>query len=402
MKICFLSYSNTGGAGKATVRIIKSLKKLDIKCDHKFVIKDGKLPFKDRIKEKINRHSSKLEKNKKNSFKSLSIFPSSLWKDLNKSDYDIIHLTWINEILSIEDIGKIKKPIVWTLADMWPFTGLNHYDDYSKKAFWRKKNYLKIKKPFFDIDYWLLNRKIKSWKNMDIICPSNWILECAKNSMVMSDFRHHLIPWPVDMTFYKKLNKNKLRRFFNLPLKKKLIIFNAFNGIKDSRKGWKYLIKAVEITKEEYDIVIIGEDRDLYIKNNTKKNFFSVGKFKDELGVSKILNCGDLLVIPSMMDNLPQVGIEAQACGLPVVTFDCNGLKDLVNHKKNGYLAKAYEYKSLAKGIDWTIRNLEKKNLSRNAIKIVKSNWDSKVVSAQYKALYDKILRTNVIKKSVL
>ena len=81
MKICFLSYSNTGGAGKATVRIIKSLKKLDIKCDHKFVIKDGKLPFKDKIKEKINRHSSKLEKNKKNSFKSLSLFPSSLWKD---------------------------------------------------------------------------------------------------------------------------------------------------------------------------------------------------------------------------------------------------------------------------------------------------------------------------------
>lgn len=94
-----------------------------------------------------------------------------------------------------------------------------------------------------------------------------------------------------------------------------------------------------------------------------------------------------------MMDNLPQVGIEAQACGLPVVTFDCNGLKDLVNHKKNGYLAKAYDYKSLAKGIDWTIRNLKKENLSRNAIKMAKSNWDSKIVSTQYKALYDKILK---------
>ena len=109
----------------------------------------------------------------------------------------------------------------------------------------------------------------------------------------------------------------------------------------------------------------------------------------------KILNCADLIAIPSVMDNLPQVGIEAQACGLPIVTFDCNGLRDLVDHKINGYLSKPYSSISLAKGIDWTIRNLNNRNLSFNSQKKTKLNWSSKLISLQYKKLYEKILNEN-------
>ena len=392
MKICFLSYSNSGGAGKATIKVINSLKKINIRCDHKYILDNNNFSFVHNLKEKINRNSSRLIKRKINSFKSLSLFKSSIWKELNKSDYDIIHLTWINELLSIEDIGKIEKPIVWTLCDMWPFTGVNHYDDYGKSAFWRKKNFNKFSKKNFNLDTWLVKRKINSWKNLNIVAPSKWLYDCARDSIVMNKFNINLIPWPVDKNCFKKFDKKKLRKKYKLPLNKKLVLYNAFNGIKDRRKGWDYLVKAIDEIKEEFEILIIGEDKIKNFKLHNKK-IFSLGKFNNDKKIAEILNCADLIVIPSKVDNLPQVGIEAQSCGLPVVTFNCNGLKDLVIHKKDGFLAKPYDHISLANGIDWTLKYSLKKNLSKNAIIKVNKIWNSKIISKKYKNLYDRILK---------
>ena len=78
---------------------------------------------------------------------------------------------------------------------------------------------------------------------------------------------------------------------------------------------------------------------------------------------------------------------------MPVVTFNCNGLKDLVIHKKDGFLAKPYDHISLANGIDWTLKYSLKKNLSKNAIIKVNKIWNSKIISKKYKNLYDRILK---------
>ena len=46
---------------------------------------------------------------------------------LNASDADLLHLHWIQgEMLSIPDIGRITKPVLWTLHDMWAFCGAEH------------------------------------------------------------------------------------------------------------------------------------------------------------------------------------------------------------------------------------------------------------------------------------
>ena len=55
-------------------------------------------------------------------------FLSSSWvKKINSSDADIVNLHWVqHEMLSVSDISKIKKPLVWTLHDMWGFCGAEH------------------------------------------------------------------------------------------------------------------------------------------------------------------------------------------------------------------------------------------------------------------------------------
>ena len=80
------------------------------------------------------------------------------------------------------------------------------------------------------------------------------------------------------MALIKIVLKNlikKLRKNIELPLNKKLVLYNAFNGIKDRRKGWDYLVKAIDEIKEEFEILIIGEDKIKNFKLHNKKNFFT-------------------------------------------------------------------------------------------------------------------------------
>ena len=197
MKVLFLNYIDESGAGKACLKIVESLKK-KIKCDYKVKIKiknnncsktiDHKNPIKiENYKKKFNRIFSRLANKKIKSFQSPSLFSSNYYKFINDSDYDLVHLVWINGLLSIEDIGKINKPIVWTFADMWPFTGINHYDTDNNNAFWKKKNFLTFKKNnLINFDRYLLEKKILNWNNVDlnIVTPSKWLKICCNKSQL--------------------------------------------------------------------------------------------------------------------------------------------------------------------------------------------------------------------------
>ena len=76
----------------------------------------------------INRKLEKIEKKKKYDSNSYNIVPNNFYKKINNTDCDIVNLHWIgNNLIPIKDLKRINKPIVWTLHDMWPYTGSEHY-----------------------------------------------------------------------------------------------------------------------------------------------------------------------------------------------------------------------------------------------------------------------------------
>ena len=99
------------------------------------------------------------------------------------------------------------------------------------------------------------------------------------------------------------------------------------------------------------------------------------------------------MVISSRHDNLPNVGIEAQACGTPVIAFNVGGLPDIVEHQKTGYLAKPFDINDLAQGIDWVLNAENYSELCKNARDKVLKEFDGKVIANKYIALYEKILK---------
>ena len=122
--------------------------------------------------------------NKENSFISPSLFNSNWHKFINKSNVDIVHLHWVNlEFFSIKDISKINKPIIWTLHDMWAFSGSKHlvYDNtYTTEYKFKLFSNLITK-----LDYFVWKSKFKNFNsNIIIVAPSNWLANCIKNSLI--------------------------------------------------------------------------------------------------------------------------------------------------------------------------------------------------------------------------
>lgn len=395
MKILLLSTNNFSGAGIATKKIYETLKRNNIDCDFKFLInaQDNSLNSKLKInllklKLKINKFICILFGKKIKEFQSLSLFPTNLAKEINKSKYDIIHLTWINEFLSIKDIGNIKKPIVWTLCDMWPIGGVSHYDiNKANSTFSLKSENNNI------LDKWIIKKKINLWKNkIHFVAPSKWLLNSCKKSIVSKKFSHSLIPWPINQNIYKKRDKNKLREKYKIPKNVKIALFNSFSGIYNKRKGWDLLKEAITKTKTNFELIIIGNGKNFIIEKQINKKIYWMGVIKDEDKLAEIINCADIFLLPSRMDNLPQSGLEAQSCGLPIVTFNCNGLKDLVDHKTNGYLARPYDTNSFARGIDWAFFKISSNKFFFKSVLKKAKNWDSNLIYKSYLKLYSEIL----------
>ena len=207
-----------------------------------------------------------------------AILRSSWSKLINQSNADIAHLHWIGgEMLSIADIGRIKKPTVWTLHDMWGFCGAEHvsWDERWREGYTRKNRPSSEKG--FDINRWTWNRKIKHWKRpFNIVAPSQWLAESAQNSHIMRDWPVTVIPNCLNTEIWQPVDKNLARKLIGLPIDIPLIGFGSYGANSEYHKGFDLLEKSLEKLQsinKKIGLVIFGEDEP-EIKPNFKFPIF--------------------------------------------------------------------------------------------------------------------------------
>lgn len=322
---------------------------------------------------------------------------SGIAKKINNTDADIVHFHWVNAgMIRIEEIAQIQKPIVWSLHDMWAFTGGCHYDEQCGKY----KNKCG-KCPVLnssnedDLSRKIYKRKINTYKDLNItlVGLSNWIAKCAINSSLFNQSQVVNIPNPIDTEIFKPINKKFSREVLGLPNRKKLVLFGAMNATSDPRKGFNELTGAIQKVKSgDIELMIFGSDKP---KEDTNYNFplHYLGRVHDDISLKIIYNSADVMVVPSLQENLSNSIMESLACGTPVLSFDIGGNGDMIVHKENGYLAKPYSSEDLANGVNWILNEADNKILSESARNKVLTSFDSNLVVEQYFNLYKKVLK---------
>jgi glycosyltransferase involved in cell wall biosynthesis len=325
-----------------------------------------------------------------------AIIPSGLVHKINNSSADVLNIHWIGgEYLSVKDIRRITKPLVWTLHDMWPFCGTEHYAPDDVGSRWRN-GYTAINRNEgdrgLDVDRWTWERKRKMWsKKIHLIAPSRWLTECVRSSKLMGQWPITTIPYSIDTTLFKPWPKDLSREILNLPKRTPLVLFGSIGGTRDPRKGSGYLMNALDrLVQQMPDVqgVIFGQSKPGNVPT-TKVDLHWLGPLHDDVTLALAYSAADVMVVPSLQDNLPQTGTEAQACGCPVVAFDCSGLPDVVANRETGYLAKPYDSEDLAHGIGWVLIDHERlAKLGAAARERAVRLWSPEVVVPQYLDVY--------------
>ena len=397
-KVLIISWSDLyGGAARACYETYKSLSSKNKNVDYfvqKKISKDHRI--KTYNKNNLNLIARKLFsliiyklRFSKNDH-SYNLINSNILKISNSEKYEIINLHWINsETISLVDLSKIKKKVVMTLHDMWAFCGSEHYlYELPSKYFKNGKN---IKVNFFNYCIWKLKKKL--WKKkFQVVVPSKWLANLAKKSHLMSDYKIKIIPYCVNQNIYKKkIIKDLIYKNFSLKKDIKIIdiLFISAGKLFNYRKGFDLLDKLIfeSNNKNKYRIIIVGACRESD-KKKIKSNHILFDKIDDIKILSKIYNFSDLLAIPSRLDNLPLVGLEAHSCGLPIVAFNVGGIPEIITHKKTGYLAKAFFEKDFINGIDYVYKY--KNTLGINALNKSKK-WSQKATEQQYSKLFNSL-----------
>lgn len=345
---------------------------------------------------------TKLQRTNNQNLHSMNMLPSRWSAQINRSNADLVNLHWIaGDTISIEDIVRIRKPLVWTMHDMWPFCGAEHYAPDNPGARWRV-GYAASNRPDghagLDLDRLTWRRKHKAWrKPMHVVCPSSWLAECVRSSALMADWPVSVIPNVLDTRIFKPLDKMFSRATLNLPADKTLVMFGAIGGGKDFRKGFDLLLASLDCLRNldlsgDVELVVFGQSKP---KSEPDLHFpvHWFGHVHDDPTLALLYNAADVMIVPSRQENLPQAATEAQACGCPVVAFNTTGLKDVVEHQKTGYLANAFDVQDMARGISWVLEDAQRyRALSASARERAVSLWSPEVVVPQYLEVYQQVI----------
>ena len=399
MKILHVMFSSKGGAAIGVKRLNEALLEKTIDSNI-FIYLDyiDSLKFTKRIFIKLKWYWKVLFKKiflnilaKRNNKETLSfnIFNNlNLNKIIDNRKVDIVHLHWIgNEMISVKEISKIKKPVVWTLHDMWPFSGGDHFVIDNKET---KQNKLKNKN-FIKLNNFLLNNKIKFFhnKNFSITCPSKWIYEKVLDSSVFKNSSIKILPYIIDEKNWNyNLTSNK--KIINSN-KKTVILFSATSSV-NFRKGFNFLVDAINnyLDKEKYFLLVVGDKPKKFEDIKIEKKYF--GYIDSEKTLKNIYFSSDIFVMPSLFESFGQVFLEAGCFGLPSVTFDNTAASEIIKHKKNGYLSEYKSAKDLANGIMWSnYQILNNKNFKSENREIVVKKFSYEINVKDYINLYSQL-----------
>lgn len=319
---------------------------------------------------------------------------------------DIIHLHWVNQgMLSLRDIERILrsgKRVVWTLHDMWPFTGLCHHAAQCER--WKSGEgcgkCLLLKRPkAVDMSARTYRRKLKAYRagHFTAVGCSLWLAGLAAESPLFEGQRVVSIANVIDTDFYQPTfaegqpSQANVRQALGINAEERVLLFIA-RDVADPNKGINFLIEALQAIAtqqpelaEHITLLLVGLNSERYataLPSPVKGR--AVNYCSDEGQLRQLYQAADLLVMPTLMDNLPNTIAEASACGLPTIAFGVGGVPQMVETGVNGYLAQPEQAADFAQGIIRCLCSDSLQAMARNARTIAIKNYSPRSVAEAY------------------
>lgn len=272
---------------------------------------------------------------------------------------DMVNLHWVADgFLHLNSLLSLKKPVVWTLHDYWPFTGGCHYpagcerwmegcgacpilggrpkDDHSRSGFETRRRLVDHAPP-------------------SIVSPSRFLLAEARKSPLFAELPGAVIPNPLDVRRFQPLDRRFARQALGLDPDGLFVLFAAKGGASDPRKGFGLALAALSrVASRRPDariaLLVMGQSEPVSPPVSPVPLHW-LGRLTDEPALNLAYNAADAFLLASSEDNLPNTVAESTAAGTPVAATSVGGTPEMLD-AACGALAVPGDADSLALAVE--------------------------------------------------
>jgi glycosyltransferase involved in cell wall biosynthesis len=289
-----------------------------------------------------------------------------------------------------------QRPIVWRLDDMWAMTGHCAYDFGCGR--WAGgcgscpilSDYPALRHDRTAL-LWRVKRRVYRRSRLTLVTPSRWLADLTRRSPLLQNHPVQVIPYGLDTDVFRPMPQAAAREVLGLDPSRRVILFGAHFAT-ERRKGGHVLLEALARLSAEArastELLVIGRESDR-LRTALPLPARWLGSVTDDRLLAGIYAASDVFVLPTLADNLPLGVMEAMACGVPVVSSDVGGVRELVRHGETGWLTPAGDGAALAAGLETVLRDSElRARMGAQARAIVEAEHTLARQARQYLELY--------------
>ena len=345
------TYAANGGAARAATGLHRAMLRRGV--DSRLVTAHG---TRANLARAADRQLWRLQRSPVITWRSPARFGSMSSAEIDVMGVDIVNLHWVTDgFLSVEAIGGITTPRVWSMYDMWPFTGTEHYGVDAEDARWRV-GYQHANRPDaesgVDLDRRTWERKRAHWSPMPMVPASRWLESATRSSALMGNWPVTRIPHVVDESVFAPMPRVHAGASWGVGDEGAVITFLASAGVTDHRKGVDLLhaaLPAVVAAVGPVTVLVVGPQGT--VNSPEGVTIVWTGPLSTDQDLRRAYSASDVVAVPSREDNMPLTAMEAQSSGRSVVAFGIGGLPDIVEHNETGFLAAAGDIAGLSEGL---------------------------------------------------
>lgn len=320
----------------------------------------------------------------------LRAYSSSKYAVIDFNHVDVVNLHWVPGLLHqnfIDELRKVKR-VVWTMHDMSTFTGICHHASECRNFEERCNPCPQFLFPKVPIASGVLEQKmhyLRQLSGCSFVAPSEWLRGKALSSRLLRDQEVSTIPNPTSDELLHRVPNEMLKKRIGLSGDKLIVgILGSNYGVqKGGREALKALISFCRQTEIEVQVVIFGER----YPDLLDLPFVTTREFPT-IDFEGLLQICDLYVHMSEFENLPNIIIEAQSLGVPVVALDRGGISETILVGETGYVLK--DGSEFHHGMNWFLAASKEPNFKNRIRSFAKTRFEPVKIANEYLEVYSR------------
>ncbi|PZM85299.1 MAG: hypothetical protein DKT66_03710 [Candidatus Melainabacteria bacterium] len=314
--------------------------------------------------------------------------------------YHLLHTGWFS-LLGLPLLTK-DKPSIMTLHDPWSMTGHCSYPrscdrwmngcgdcpDLEVIQSMKKDNTHRM---------WKAKRDVFAKANLEIVVASKWMLQKVQTSPIFSHFKHHLIPFGIDLEKFRPGDSEVARKKLGIYPGNTVICLRATVS---PFKGLPYIYEALEKLSTTKPLTILTlEDKQLFKDYLGKHQLIDLGWLEDSDLIAEAYRAADIFLMPSTAEAFGVMAIEAMASGKPTIVFEGTSLPEVTFAPKGAIAVPMGDSDALTESLRRLIENKDLRNsIGKEARQLAEAHYNWKTHVSRIIELYEQVMSEKATK----